>query len=733
MKPKSDWTFFLREVRVFAFVALFIFLLTAFGLFGKTLDLVLSLQTMESSAYLTHYDREYNANNKDDIKEAIGLMEQDKTSALKKQIFILDKTTSEVISTSSEVDSAITNELYAQSNDRFIFMGTSCCHASNFEHYKVLTKVDIFPIFQQFLDTSLSFMLRSLAWMAVAVLILALLRLRPIASRRKLSMVISGVVMFCFISTFALQALKTELDQLDSFVDSEKTTVVQDLDYVCNGVQDKKDVNSEYMKDLLGHLIENCNSIQSAELKNLDSLQETVLSGRTFDVASNLEFTLDGEYIKNQQVNYYIQAGLMFLLAFILIHELYVKPGATFKNRQEDEASSVITRDDKMLKGILSIIGIATACFSLVNVLRIREVVLLNWTENTEMIIGTIFTITMLASLIGTFLSSSILKKCGSVKAYIIVTASFGLIGASLCGVSNNPVIFVVGLIVINIATVTVKMAGDFYTTLIDDQERKDKCYTELDSAKSIGDVVGTIVGGVVSVIVSYAFVQMAVSVIFLVVISYTLALKTPPRKKSQQEGGGIKEMFISLKNVLKNKDALLYLIFVAIPGSIPFMLVEYKLPLDIAALGLTAVVLSFIKVVASVVNVYSVPLFHVVSRYLKPLDHVIIYRSLGVGVLLFYLVNGSLLAIFVSVVALRFLDAIGGYSITKTFRDLPANKDVPESDRLVALRTVCKVGDTATPTILSTVNNPFLLAGVVFVAPFVYYINDKRKKKHVA
>ena len=727
---KSNRKPFLREARAFILIALFIFVLAMFTLFAQTLNFVLSMQTMESMAYVDACDDEYSKDADKDIREAITLLENDKDSPFTKRIYVLDKETSNIISTSSDVDSAIADELNTQSNKEYAFIGAQWCRVSDFTYYKVLVQVDLFPVVQEFLGETALFFLESMLLLVLVLIVLAVLRIKFLHKERKINLIPSSAMMLCFVAMFALVGLHTELEILDDYVNQEKTTVTKNLEYVCNGNYGGKNLTTDNINDVISHLETNSLSIKEIKHDNLNSLIEKASGAGTFDVANNIEIVFDDNFIKDKQTNFYIQAGLMCLLAFVLIHELYGKKGATFKQEHKEESSETsFTPDDLRIKTILATVGIATASFSIVNVLRIREVVMFNWTENTDVIIGAIFTITLLATLVGSFFSSTILKKCGNVKAYIIVAASLGLIGASLCGVSNNPVVFVIGLIVINIATVTVKMTGDFYTTLIENQERKDKCYIELDSGRSIGEVAGTIAGGIISAIVGYALLQMVVSVIFLLVIVSTFSLNGSLYKTSGSGKAGPKETLNSIKSVLKSKETMLYLLCMVIPGSIPYMLLEYKLPLDIAALGLTAIVLSFVKVIASVVNVYSMPLFHVVSRYLKPLNHAVCYRLACGGVLLFYLISGSLAGIFISVILLGFLNGLGTYSVTKTFRELPDNEKIPESDRFVALKVITKTGDTISPTILSSIQNPFVISGIVFVLPLIYFIHDKRRK----
>ena len=729
-------TLFKREVLVFVFVALFIFLLSAFSLFSQTADFVMSLQTMETSAYMEYYDSNYDKNNDEQIKEAITRLENDETSALKKRIYVLDKGDSSLIATSSGMSSEVEKELFAQTNQNYIFIDFECCRAVDLDHYKILVQVGTFPIYQQFLDRVVGFAGKCLAILIVVLLVLFILRFKVLGDRRKVNIVVSSILMFCFVASFSLQALQTEMNELNYFVYQEKVSVTRDLDFVCNAEYTGKTDGLEYLDEIVKDLTNTSMSIQEIKLNNIESFKANGATSGYYDVAANLDITQSSESIQNKKIDLLLQAGLMWLLAFILVVELYAKSGASFIERQENKgiAPVRITRDDMRLKYLLFVAGIAMAGFSIINVLRIREVAMINWTGNVDLIISVIFTIALIAVLLGSFFSTAILKRCGNVKAYIIIVSCLGLVGATLCGSTDNPIVFVVGLVFTNFGTAAIKLTGDFYSTLIDDPERKDRCYVELDSGRSIGEVVGTIAGGVISVLVSYAFVQILVSVVFLIVILFTFGLKKSSLVVPKSDKGGIRESFSSLKNVFKHKNVALYLILVTATGSIPYMLLEYKLPLDIAALGLTAIVLSFIKVVSRLVEAYSKPLFHVINKRIDALDQAVYYRFFDAGILLFYLIcgsmMGSLVGMAIAVILWGAFNGANAYAVTKAFRELPEVENIPESDRLAVYKVVCKAGDATAPTIYSVIQNPFVLAGLIFASPLVYMFATKRKKK---
>ena len=395
--------------------------------------------------------------------------------------------------------------------------------------------------------------------------------------------------------------------------------------------------------------------------------------------------------------------------------------------RAKKSGAAELTPNDKKIRTVLLLIGLASACFGIVNVLRIRQVVMANWTDNVGAIISIIFTATMVATIIGSTISSTLLKRCGSVKTFIIITCILGVVGSVACCISNNVLIFIVGLLIYNLAYTTSRMSDDFYNTLIDDPGRKDRCGVEFNAAKSIGTVVGTIAGGIVSEVVSFAFVQMVTGVLFLFIVLYVMRFNGADFRTRGGNESNIRKTLSCVGAAVKKPNLLMFMLCVVIMGSIPYMLIQYKLPLDIAALGFSAVVLSFIKTALELVEIYARPLFHVISQRLTAKTHAAFYVAAdGVAMVLYMLSGSSIVLISLSVAFMGLVEAGGQYAVTKSFREHEDLKEVPESDRIVMLRLTQKVGDTVTPPFLSALQGTLVLPIVTIAMPMLYLVRDK-------
>ena len=726
---------YLKQAKTISLIALFVFLLATINLMAKTNDQVTSAASMEMSGYVSLYDDRYDDAGDartDELKQIAADLETDTASYFQRQFFILDKGTGQVIS-GSDVSEAVRNELNVQVNERTIIIDGQSCKVVDFNHYKLLVKVNTLAEYNQFIDAIMGYVPVALATLLAALALTAAAQ-KLAGNRRSLRTGCAIVITLLVVGAFAFEAIQAELNQLSTIVSAEQSTIQQDLEHICNESSIAQQVTKENVEEIGNSLAKTSTTLKGVTFIGPESHLGGTSQENRLIASEDLQIAQDESRIKNERIGFYIQAALLMLLAFILANEARKRDKAALQAKAAGAAC--LTDDDRRFRTIALLVGMATSTFGIINVLRLRQVVMMNWTDNISAIIGTIFTATLLASIFGSLASSTILKHCGSVKSYAVAVCGLGVAGAVVCGISNNIVVFVLGLLVYNVAHTTTRMCGDFYTTTIDDKGRKDRCYIELDSGKAVGEVIGTIAGGIVSVVISYAFAQLAVGVIFLFTAIYALRLRGEgfATGSSAANEGSIGESLRSFAAAAKHPTVFLYMICIAMMGSVAFMLVQYKLPLDIAALGYSAVVLSFVKTMQDVVDIFSRPLFGVVNKRLGPMLHAVAFIVLNGAVIMVYmLAGGSLLVIGVSVALLGLLDGAASYAVIQAFRELPDLQKMAESDRLVALKLSQKVGDTVSPPLFSAFQSGPVVPALFIALPLLYLLYDKRARSRRA
>lgn len=718
---------FLKEALILFLISNFIFVLACISLFAQMNDYVLSVIAAEPAGYVGYFDARYDASNNDTIKRIVGLLEEDTADLYDKQIYVLDKETGAIISSTGEVPNAARKQLTSSVNEKLIYIDESTCNVTNFDHYKVLVKASAPYLFDDFVDSLVSFAITMLRSFVVALALLALVhRFFPEGSNRRLVATIALILAVVF--SFAGKSLRMELTTIDLARQYEESNLKLDVEAICQSPDVLKLSDQEQLLEVANYIAKS-----SQTLKEVTASAD--LQGKPADAASigqildTFQVVGDDTAVNNFKMNSYIEALLILLLAFMVVFELQNR--ARIEKKLQTSGNKVaLAADDHRMRTTLMVIGVSTSAFSVVNVLRIRQMVMLYWTDNIAVLISTVFTCAMIASVVGSSLSSVVLKFCKSVKTYSVFALVFGIVGAFMCGISSNIVIFFAGLMVFNAAKSQIMMLGDFYSALISDVNRKDACQVEFASSTSLGQVIGNIIGGVISVVLSFAVVQLIAAVCLGASLFFCLSFKKNELAVRLDEIPGGKSESSSMLKMMIRGDVLMYSVCIVIPASIMFNLVQYKLPLDVATLGLSTLVISLAKTTEKVIRVYISSLYHVVSRRLSLLTHLAAYVVLCGVVALFYMLNNSLVGMIASVAVYGVVSGAGFYVTTKAFREIETLANTPESDRMVALDLVRRVGDTVSPTLLSIFGSGATLPVMIIVAPLVYLARAKAKAK---
>ena len=722
---------FVKRIKTVTLIAVFIFLLACINLFAKTNEQILTASSMEMAGYVGVYDDNYDelkSHGSHDLKIIAENLESDSAAVYEKSIYILDKESQEFFATQN-VSQRIRDELTSSVNEKLIVIDSQTCKVVDFEHYKLLVKVNVLSSVPEFVS--------SIKWLAASTILTLLVAFLFIAVICKMNFKNEGIktaanifLTLAVVFAFAVQVLQAEMAQLEAIEEADVSTLQANLDEMCNNADNYQIAVADgltYGKvETFGNSIAKASmTLKDVSLTSSSRQSESLVGSGNFSAAKDAQISKDEGKIQNETNSFWIQFALLILLAFILAKEMADREKTSKKVREKGTAS--LNKTDSQIRTVMMLVGLATSSFGIVNVLRIRQVVMLNFSGDVAGIISVIFTCTMVICIAGSFASSTILKKCGNIKTYVCVVCILGVAGSFACSSSDNLIVFIAGLLFYNVAHSTSRMSDDFYISVIEDPARKDLCGVEFGSSKTIGEVIGTIAGGIVSSVLSFAFVQMIVCLIFVCTVVYALRLKGKELVAKNNSEGGFKTTLNTALTAAKHPRVAAYMVLVAMVASVPYILVQFRLPLDIAALGLSAVVLSFVKTMREVFEIYSKPLFHIVGKRLSTTTHAVLYVALSGAVILIYmLAGGSLVVIAVSIAILGMLDGAGKYSITSAFRKMPELQEMPESDRVVALRLSQKAGDAVSPSLLSAFNNALVAPVIVIVLPIAYLFLQK-------
>lgn len=715
---KFDVRNFRKEALVLFLISIFIFALTAISLYAQTNTRVMSVIAAEPAGYVGYYDEHYDSSNNGTIKRIASLLEQDTAHLYEKEIYVLDEETGEFISSAGDVPDAVKDQLTSKVNEKLIIIDESSCNVTDFEHYKVLVKAKVPYIADQFYGWLATLAQIMLGVVAFALLALTLVhRFFPEGSKRRLVSMV--VLILVVVASFAGNSLYVELETINLAKTTEETAVRLDLEAVCKSPEVMSLTDQSQLLEV-GNAIAQASQTVKQVTSSVDLQGKAIDPAAAEEIVGQIQIVSDDAAINNLKLNSKVEALLMLLLGFMLVYEFQKK--ARLQRMQKERGSHAeLTANDYRMRTVLMVNGICMSSFSIVNVLRIRQVVMMHWTDGATFLISSIFTATMLAGVFGSSISSGVLKRCKNVKTYAVVVLGMAMAGGILCGAFSEPVIFIAGLLLFNMARAQISVLSDFYSSLVSDVDRKDNCQVEFSSSDTLGRVVGNIIGGVISVVVSYGFVMLVAAGSLGASVLMCLSFKKRELAVKPDEGSVEKAASSNVLKALFKVDVVVYAVCIVLPASISFTLVQYKLPLDVAALGLSAVFISLAKTVQRVIQVYANQLYHVVSRRLSATAHLVAYVALSGVTVLFYVLSSSLLGMVASVAAMGFVGGAGYYTTTKAFREMDALAGEQESDRMAGLNLARRAGDTVAPTLLSVFGNGAVLPAMIIAAPFVY------------
>ncbi len=707
---------FKKEALALFLVSLFIFVLTCISLFAQINNCALSVIMAEPAGYIGYFDKHYDPSNDPIIKKIITVLEEDSAGVYHKEIYVLNKDTNTFLSYTGDTPEAAKEQLTSKVNEHLIIIDDNTCKVIDLDHYKILVKARVPYLIDEFLDTIRGLSLTMFLGTALALLLLALAH-KWFADGSMKRLVATVVLVLGVVLSFAGSSLQVQLQTIERARQVEAYALKLDALAVC---QNHWELGLIHQPELL----EFANSIAKASqtirevTSSVDLADKAIVPEAADEIVGTFEIVTDDDAINHLRMNSQISALLMILLAFMIVYELQKK--ARLKQRMHG-TEAALTESDHRMRMVIMVSSICGAAFNIVNVLRIRQVVMLYWTDNVMVLIGTIFTFTMIATTLGSFVSSIVLKSCKSMKTYSIFTLGLGAVGAFLCGASSNIIVFLAGLMIFHVARAQIGMFANFYSSLISDVDRKDNCQIEFSSGESLGKVIGNIIGGVISVVLSFTVLQIAVAACLVIALFLCLAFSKSELAVPLEAASGAKSNFSGILKILARGDVFLYAICIVFPGSIAYNLVEYKLPLDVVALGMSTLVISLATTMQRVVETYATPLYHVVNRHMSVSIQIVAYVALKGGLVLFYMLDNSLVGMIVSVAAMGFVDGVGFYSTTKAFREMEVLAGTHESDRMVGLEFVRRIGGTCAPMLLSVLGNGATLPLMIIAAPFAY------------
>ena len=438
------------------------------------------------------------------------------------------------------------------------------------------------------------------------------------------------------------------------------------------------------------------------------------------DISEHISFTISEKSVENKSIEYILSTLLFMILAFIL----YDEASKQVLSEETKEKDSLLNKSDEKIVTIIMLLGAAIELTMTLVLPRLLQSYKIYFGTSDSDRVAFIFSFGIFFNTIFAYLSSGVLKKVKSTKNYFMLCALALIVGNILFSSFNSFYLVCLGYVFISIADSLANVLMFFYINGCKDDDRRDEFIIRATKQKEIGSSVGVIIGGILASIFAYGTVILFGAAIAVVSLLLTIAT-------SSKEYSSIEEIdteIPSLKEIIKKRRVLLYVLLIAVPLAFQDVFMDYKFPTDILNMGLTTVVISFVSMIKNLVAAYASPFTNAFLK--KRFSSKTLTYVFGLGGALVMIANQFKTSVFIiiaSTVAIGILDSFGEISYRERFEEISEKEDMSDTDGVVIIKTADKLGETIGPNIITVFSTSMSLPIVTVISFVTYMITGKK------
>ncbi len=254
-----------------------------------------------------------------------------------------------------------------------------------------------------------------------------------------------------------------------------------------------------------------------------------------------------------------------------------------------------------------------------------------------------------------------------------------------------------------------------YYAFLFDDPSQRLASLVHVNVGAFAGQCMGTILGGILAGQTHYRTVYlMAVGILVIPVLLLFFTKVEQPLKI-----GPLKNVFA----VLKNKKAVVFMLFMVLPVYTCTVFVSYSVPLAVDSYGFSATVVSAMMLGNYIIGAYASPFMtDLVTKRISSDKACILYGAITAVMILLYSLIGGMILMLITVVVLGLADAFGFSVLMDGYNKTKGDHDYTDNDALVAFILMTRVGMAVAPTLITAVHSTVILS-VVVVAGIVLFV----------
>ncbi|MBR0277878.1 MAG: MFS transporter [Clostridia bacterium] len=344
------------------------------------------------------------------------------------------------------------------------------------------------------------------------------------------------------------------------------------------------------------------------------------------------------------------------------------------------------------------------------NTVYIRSI-LFDAGETREFFIGIPITAMTAMMVLGVFCSAWIAGRTKDYISYIRLGIILLFLGLLLRGMGINFIVLTSGFAVSGFGTGLLYISVRYYAFMFHDSSQRMRALVYVTGGSFVGQCLGTILGGILAGQIEYRFIYLFSAAFLAVPFIMTLRVKVQGKVETVK--------YSELFSILRNKHALLFLVFTVLPVYACSIFLSYSVPMYVEDYGFSFTVTSVLILANYLLSAYAGP--YCTEKILSKMSaqrSVIIYMLLTAITVISYTVFSNMVSLSALVIICGILDSFGLTALITAFTKNRGKYKYSDNSTLIMFYLFSRIGQMIGPTMISLSGNLsilgiFLLAGV--------------------
>ncbi len=356
------------------------------------------------------------------------------------------------------------------------------------------------------------------------------------------------------------------------------------------------------------------------------------------------------------------------------------------------------------------------------NVVYIRRMAMAVPGADMDLLVSLPITFFSALTALGVFVSGRICKRTKKFGSFLSVGLLVLMIGLMVRGAAVDYWLLFAGFGISGFGTGCLFIGIRYYAFLFTDSRQRMRALVYVNGGAFAGQCMGTILGGMLANQVAYQHIYLLSAILLFVPLIMALKVRI--------EGSVSVGSYADIFKVLKNINALKFLLFLLLPVYTCSVFISYIVPLYVNDYGYSTTVASVLMLINYLLSAYAGPFMtDFVSDRMSSLKGTFLYMA-GSAVLIVLYGWGAVMPLLVLAVLLcGVLDSFGLSVIMDAFTKTGKNQPYSDNDALIIYILVSRVGQMIGPTLILVTGGVMSLGLFLLIGLGLYLICAGRGK----